>query len=300
MMDLHMAIVVAAGLTALTLVPAAFAQEAQAPAPAADGKIRVLVRADDIGSSHAANEACIRVYREGIARSVEVMVPGPWFLEAAAMLNENPGYDVGVHLTLTSEWERCKWRPLTHCPSIVDADGYFFPMTWKNEKFPPKSAFLEAAWKMEEVERELRAQIEAAKTHIRNVTHLSSHMGTPTCTPELKELTRRLAKEYGLIFDELPEEARWLDGFKGAKSFADRPAALAQQLAAIGPGLYVFIDHPGMDVAEMRALGHVGYYTVADERAAVTAAFTDAKVLQVVKERGIELVSYAQARRVGK
>jgi len=70
----------------------------------ADSAIKLIVRADDIGSSHAANLACIQSYREGIARSVEVMVPCPWFNEAAGMLRANPGYDVGVHLTLTSEW----------------------------------------------------------------------------------------------------------------------------------------------------------------------------------------------------
>lgn len=296
MADLQVMGMLAAALAALVVAPAVFAQEAQMSGSA----IRVLIRADDIGSSHAANEACIRSYREGVARSVEVMVPCAWFPEAAKMLNENPGYDVGVHLTLTSEWEGCKWRPLTHCPSLVDADGYFFPMTRKNEKFPPNSSFLEAQWKIEEVERELRAQIETARRHIRNVTHLSSHMGTPTCTPELKELTRRLAKEYGLIFDDMPAEMKRLDGFKGAKAFADRPAAMAEQLKQIGPGLYMFVDHPGLDVAEMRALGHVGYYTVAEERAAVTAAFTDPKVMQIVKERGIELVNYVQVGKAAK
>ena len=58
-----------------------------------------------MGSCHAANEACIESYRNGIMRSAEVIVPGPWFLEAAKMLNENPGLDAGVHLTLTAEWD---------------------------------------------------------------------------------------------------------------------------------------------------------------------------------------------------
>lgn len=292
MLDPQTMTAVAVGLTALIGASAAFG----ADAPPAEGAIRLLVRADDIGSSHAANVACIRSYREGVARSVEVIVPGAWFLEAAKMLNDNPGYDVGVHLTLTSEWEGCKWRPLTHCPSLVDADGYFFPMTWKNDKFPPNSSFLEAKWDIAEVERELRAQIEMAKKHIKNVSHVSSHMGTPTCTPELKELTARLAKEYGLIHNELPEGVKRFNGFKNAKSNAERPAAFAEELASIGPGLYFFVDHPGLDVPEMRALGHAGYWTVAEERAAVTAAFTDPKVLQIIKDRKIELVSYPQAK----
>jgi len=119
----------------------------------AGGAIKLVVRADDIGSCHTANLACIQVYREGIARSVEVQVPCPWFNEAARMLRENPGYDVGVHLTLTSEWENYKWGPLTQAPSLVDAQGHFFPMTSQRADFPPGTGFLESGWKIEEVEK---------------------------------------------------------------------------------------------------------------------------------------------------
>ena len=97
--------------------------------------IRLIVRGDDIGSSHAANEACIRCYRDGIVRSVEVMVCAPWFNEAAKLLRDNPRLDVGVHLTLTSEWENCKWGPLTEAPSLVDAQGHFYPMTRQRRRF---------------------------------------------------------------------------------------------------------------------------------------------------------------------
>ncbi|NJO03720.1 MAG: ChbG/HpnK family deacetylase [Bacteroidia bacterium] len=95
-------------------------------------KIYLLVRADDMGFAHAVNEACIATYTEGIARSVEVIVPGPWFEEAAQMLAGHPGYDVGIHLVLTSEWQNLKWRPLTSATSLKDADGYFHPYIWKN------------------------------------------------------------------------------------------------------------------------------------------------------------------------
>src|SRR5262249_15334330 len=81
--------------------------------PESSGEVRLLVRADDMGVAQAVNEACIRSYKDGIARSVEVIVPGPWFLDAVRLLKENPGLDVGVHLALTSEWERVKWGPLT-------------------------------------------------------------------------------------------------------------------------------------------------------------------------------------------
>ena len=69
-------------------------------------EICLLVRADDIGMAHAGNAACIEVYEQGICRSVELMVPCPWFAEAVELLRAHPEYDVGVHLTLTSEWQR--------------------------------------------------------------------------------------------------------------------------------------------------------------------------------------------------
>ena len=98
--------------------------------------IKLLIRGDDIGSSHTANVACIESYKSGIMRSVELMVPGPWFPEAVRLLNANPGLDVGVHLVITSEWNDIKWRPLTCCPSLVDKDGYFYPMILQWDDFP--------------------------------------------------------------------------------------------------------------------------------------------------------------------
>ena len=92
----------------------------------------LVVRIDDLASSHSANVACIDTYVNGIARAVEVMPVCAWFPEAAKMLQEHPGLDVGVHLTITSEWENVKWRPLTSCPTLVDEDGYFYPLMGAN------------------------------------------------------------------------------------------------------------------------------------------------------------------------
>ncbi|MFT3701119.1 MAG: ChbG/HpnK family deacetylase [Agriterribacter sp.] len=95
---------------------------------AQDKPIRLLVRGDDMGFSHSGNLALVETYKKGIERSIEVIVPSPWFPEAVKMLEENPGVDVGVHLCLSSEWDNIKWRPVSYCPSITDSDGYFFPM----------------------------------------------------------------------------------------------------------------------------------------------------------------------------
>jgi len=266
---------------------------AMAQAAQGDGAIRLVVRADDIGSCHTANLACIRCYREGIAQSVEVQTPCPWFNEAAAMLRENPGFDVGVHLTLTSEWQNYKWGPLTQAPSLVDEQGHFLPMTSQRADFPPNTGFLECGWKIEEVEKELRAQIELARKMIPQVSHLSSHMGTPTCTPELRALVQKLAKEYKLPI-ETPG-AKYLRWDADTKASAEaRESALVKALEQVGPGTWIVIEHPGADTAEMGAMGHKGYWEVASHRDGVTKSFTSPRVKEVIARRGIQLVSYAQ------
>src|SRR5512133_1837522 len=151
----------------------------------ANAEIRLLVRADDMGSFHAANLACIQAGTQGIARSVELMVPGPWFAEAAKLLQDNPQLDVGIHLTLTSEWEACRWSPMSYVPSLVDADGRFFPMVWRNPNFRPKSSLQESAWKLAEIEKELRAQIEIALRNVPRITHMGSHMGFEGLDPRI-------------------------------------------------------------------------------------------------------------------
>jgi hypothetical protein len=272
------------------LVVPAFSAAATRPGSAAE-KIRLIVRGDDIGSSQAANEACIRCYREGIVRSVEVMVPAPWFHGAAKLLRENPQLDVGVHLTLTSEWENLKWGPLTEAPTLVDAQGHFFPMTSQRADFPPHTGFLEANPDLAEVERELRAQIETARRELPNVTHLSCHMGTATSTPALRQLVARLADEYQLPL-RLPE-VRMAGEFSGSDLSADQKLEnLVQLLEKLEPGTWLIIEHPGLDTPEMRAIGHHGYENVAEDRAGVTAAFTSRRVKEVIQRRGMELISY--------
>ena len=101
---------------------------------------RLLIRGDDMGFSHSGKLAPIKSYKEGIERSIEVIVTSPWFPEAVKLLQENPGIDAGIHLAITSEWNNIKWRPPTDCKSIKDADGYFFPMINPNKNYPGQVA----------------------------------------------------------------------------------------------------------------------------------------------------------------
>jgi CubicO group peptidase (beta-lactamase class C family)/predicted glycoside hydrolase/deacetylase ChbG (UPF0249 family) len=261
--------------------------------PAAnEGEIRLLARADDMGVAQSVNEACIKSYKEGIVRSAEVIVPGPWFLDAVRLLKENPGLDVGVHLALTSEWERVKWGPLTDAPSLVDADGYFRPMTKQRPDFPPDTGFVDANPNLGEVERELRAQIETVRRHLgKRVTHVSSHMYAARATHELAALTRRLAQEYGLHMEDA--------GLKSAGQFGgndatgdQREQALVRLVEKLEPGQWLLVEHPALDTPEMRQIGHKGYENVAAHRAAVTYAFTSPKVKEMITLRKITLIGY--------
>lgn len=257
---------------------------------AQNNEIQLLVRADDIGSFHAANVGCIESYQNGIARSVELMPTCAWFPEAVKMLNENPGYDVGIHLTLTSEWSSVKWRPLTHCPGLVDEDGYFFSMVWKNPNFPPGSSIAESEWKLEEIEQELRAQIELSLKHLPHISHLSSHMGFTSLDPKIGELVNKLAKEYKLGVNT--EGLQRFPGWGRDVPMEQRIDKFCENLEKLTPGTYLFVEHPAKDTEEMKTVGHVGYENVGIDRDWVTRVFTSEKVKQTIQEKGIQLISY--------
>ena len=252
--------------------------------------IRLLVRGDDIGSSHAANLACIKSHQEGIMQSVELMAPGPWFPESVRLLNENPGLDVGIHLTLTSEWENVKWRPVSCVPSLVDADGYFFPMVWQSANFPANSSIQKSNWKIEEVEKEMRAQIEMALRHVPRISHIGCHMGCSGLDPAIAAVEKKLAREFDLDVD--------LAGVKPfrawgkTRDFSEREKQFVQNLETLQPGTYLFVDHPGLEDPEMQAIGHKGYEDVALDRDGVTRVFTSPMVKAAIQRKGIKLISY--------
>ena len=260
-------------------------------------EIRLLVRGDDIGSFTAANHACIASVNNGIVRSLELMVPCAWFPEAVTLLNENPHIDVGVHLVLTSEWSNCKWRPLTQAPSLTDEQGYFFPFIWPNRNQAGIS-LQEAKWELREVEAEFRAQIEQAKKYVRNVTHISTHMGCAEWNDEIRATLSALAKEYGLMWNtNLPLSRFPRMNVTNTDPAEKRITAFIEALGQLEPGkTYLFVEHPAFDTPEMRKVGHVGYEHVAQDRDGVTKIFTDGRVLETVRQKGIRLVSYGELK----
>ena len=263
----------------------------------ASTEIRLIVKGDDMGAAHGINAATIKAFKNGVLTTTNVIVPGPWFPEAARLLKENPGLDVGVHLALTSEWDNVKWRPLTYSPSIVDEDGYLLPMVQPRAGAATGRSLKERTWKLEEIERELRAQLTLAKRHIPQATYTWNHMGFTSLGPDVAGLVARLSKEYGLVVPTdlgIQPVGRVYDGRDSGAVKADK---LAARLETLGPGLWLHIDHASTDDAEMQAIGHAGYEWVAADRAAVFDAWTSPKVREVITRRGIKLTNYRELTR---
>ena len=276
---------------ALLLATSAWAQQNSGPS--------LVVRADDMGAFHSANKACIDGFQNGIETSVEVMVVAPWFPEAVKMLNENPGLDVGLHLVLTSEWENIKWRPLTHCPSLTDANGYFYPMMAPNPAYPGQ-AVLENKWDIKEIEQEFRAQIELALKNIPRISHLTGHMGSTAFAPEVTALVERLSQEYNLPSIDRAEAANQYnftyvtyDGEK--KTSSQKEASFLKMLEKLEDGKrYLFLDHPAYNNSEMETVGHIGYEDVAIDRQGVTDILKSEKIKQAIQSKNISLINFNQ------
>ncbi len=253
---------------------------------------RLIVRGDDMGYTHSGNEALIKCYKEGIETSIEIIVASPWFPEAVKLLQLNPGIDVGIHLALTSEWENVKWRPLSDCPGLKDSNGYFFPMVFPNKNYPGQS-ISENHWKIEDIEKEFRAQIELALKKISRISHISSHMGCTGLNDEVRMLTKKLSKEYKIDIDLQDYHVSYARYDGPSKTAEEKIQSFINMLNKFEAGkTYLFVDHPGIDNEELKAVFHIGYENVAADRQGVTDLFTNEKVKALIKEKGILLIGY--------
>jgi predicted glycoside hydrolase/deacetylase ChbG (UPF0249 family) len=229
-----------------------------------DSSARLLiVHADDVGAAHSVNAAFIDGMRTGLINSGSIMVPCPWFPEAAGFARANPEADLGIHLTLTSEWTACRWgptAPLTKVRSLVDREGYFH-RTW----------LARTHINSREVEIELRAQIDKAYSAGLHPTHLDSHQHRLLKRRRLFELYLCLGREYGLPVFIARE---WLSHEPVLQSLLTERDIVIDHTTTIGPeikprqwstfyrrtienmkpGVTQIAIHPGLDNAELRAL----------------------------------------------
>ncbi|MGX1930457.1 polysaccharide deacetylase family protein [Flagellimonas sp. 2504JD4-2] len=226
----------------------------------------LIIHADDAGLSHSENEATFQSLQKGIVNSYSIMVPCPWFEEAALFAKNNPNYDYGVHLTLTCEWENYKFGPvlpISEVPSLVDENGHFF----KNRDGVRNNA------QPEDVRKELRAQIEKALKFGLTPTHLDSHMYSVGSKPEFLQIYKELGERYGLPV-QLSRQLMEMVGLEADKNINDTDLLVDKvhigkfeyfekgeldtyyhnAFEELVEGLNVILIHPAFDDPEMRGI----------------------------------------------
>jgi chitin disaccharide deacetylase len=228
----------------------------------ADSKL-LIVHADDLGVAHSVDAASFDALDKNAVSSASIMMTCPWVSEVAAYAKAHADADLGLHLTLTSEWQTYRWGALASkdgVSSLLDPAGTLWSET----------RFLATNVKPLEAEREIRAQIERAIALGIQPTHLDSHMGALFSTPELFAMFVRVAREYHLPFlavrttDErgkllspLSEKDVLLDAVVIAGAELRREQWSEFYLRAVKglkPGLTEMIVHLGYDNAELQAI----------------------------------------------
>jgi chitin disaccharide deacetylase len=222
----------------------------------------LILHADDFGMNHSVNRAISEALENHWITSASILVPCPWFLEAAAYAKAHPDADLGIHQALNSEWASLRWGPVASndkVPSLLDSQGYF----------PLDTPEVAKKAKSDEVETELRAQIDRAQKFGVHITHLDTHMTAEFQTPTLFSIYQKLGEDF-----RLPILAARTGSEHAVPAFARMPgdhilvdrvievspgieprlwaAWYEKQLAPLGPGVYEVILHLAYDDDEMR------------------------------------------------
>jgi len=260
----------------------------------ADARL-LIINADDFGMCNSVNEAIIRALREGLVRSTTLMVPCPWALHAMHFLADHPEIPFGVHLTVISDPIDYRWGPLTSrekVPSLVDRAGYFY-------NFEAMPAFL-AQVKMDQLEMEFQAQIEAVLAAGLKPTHLDWHALRIGGRTEILDLMIRLAKEFGLalrvmgraLIEKVQSQGLPTNDNDFLDSYLINPvhktARYAQLLRELPAGLSEWAVHPGLDNAELLALEPASNH----ERQTDFNFWTSQQAKDIIREEGIILLDY--------
>ena len=156
----------------------------------------VIINADDFGMCHSANLGVFDLFEKGGITSATIMTPCCWAKEAGVWAAKHPEYAVGVHLTFTSEWGNYRWSPVAQgdTSSLRDKEGFMY---YESDEF-------EANADLEQIEKEIRAQVERFRSFGVEPSHLDNHMGSlygiESGRFEVLNLTLDMAGEYGLPF----------------------------------------------------------------------------------------------------
>lgn len=246
--------------------------------------INLVVQSDDFGMCHAGNEGVVRAFTEGILTQASVMVPCPWFVEAARLAKEH-AIPVGVHLTLTSEWDFLRWGPLTSGRSLVGDDGRF-----------PKSieAVREKAQPGEMLE-EFLAQVELFRSEGLDPGYFDCHMGVVTPEPYV-EVCERYDRPFDYAIGEVGVGFDSIHMLSG-RSASEKLPYLRERLSGLEPGKHLIVSHCAVDSPELRAMTSDDAENVAwanEYRVSDLEVLTSPEVRRLVEERGIRLVSVAE------
>lgn len=269
----------------------------------ADAKL-LIIHADDLAVSHSQDSASFVALERHAASAASIMAPCPWLTEVAEFAKTHPDADLGLHLTLTSEWHSYRWGPVAsrdEVPGLLGPDGNL----WPDVPFVVKHA--SAA----EVEKEIRAQVELAMKAGIHPTHLDSHMGT-LFTPAYFPAYVKVAREYGLPFlaarpagapasllgllrdtDILPDSIAIAGPAVKPENWASYYAGVVRGLK---PGLTELIVHLAYDDAEMQAVtaGHPDYGSAWRQRD--FDVITGAEFQKTLKDNQIRLVGWKAIR----
>ena len=274
--------------------------------------IGLILHGDDGGMCHASNMAIIQAIEGGVLSSSSIMMPCPWAKELSLYAAGHPERDFGVHVTLTSEWDTYRWRPVapvTDVPSLVDEEGFL----WKDERLVAQHA------RPEEVERELRAQIGRARSWGFVPRHLDSHMGALFVRAEFVLAFYRVAIEEGIAplaadltdeqIQEINPEIQGLSreplaalssmGFPILKSFGalqrgtleDKRGWLLDRVGSFQPGIHEVILHPSVLSDELRAA-----CPTAEDRHREYQLMMDSELKSGLKRRGVRMTNWIEAR----
>jgi predicted glycoside hydrolase/deacetylase ChbG (UPF0249 family) len=264
---------------------------AQTPGRSAKDRLELIIRCDDIGMCHTVNMAAQQLLQTGIPISASVMFVCPWYQEGVEILKAHPEIAVGIHLTLNAEWKNYRWGPIMGkggVPSLVDSCGYFFPS---------RDLFFANRPKIEEVELELRAQIERGLHSGLRIDYVDYHMGTAVSTPELRALVEKLAGEYHLGI------SRYFGEVDAPSIYAVPPESKPDSLVAIvkrlEPGTrYLAVFHIGMESPEMGALLDLNSFGLAQmsrHRQGELNALSAPELRKAIQAADIRLITYRQA-----
>lgn len=273
----------------------------------------VIVHADDIGMSQATLPAVSELFAFGLVSSAAIMVPCPWFRGAAAIAEELPEADFGVHLTLNAEWEAVRWGPVSTADpaaGLSDTEGYFYRDPQETSEMADRRA----------LRIELDAQLERAQNAGVHVTHADTHM---FClgTPDLISIYASAALSAGtlpvLMRPDGPgwrkfglgEESTLADNLRNLEQSGlpmiddiymmnlDSPDGRLEEARSafenLRPGLTHFILHPAIDSPELRAMAPDWRCRVAD-----LDTFRDPRLKQHIADLGIQVIEYEVLRRL--